>query len=705
MAAIGKPCGQLSAPLYGGKWVPPLSYQVIARKWRPQSFEEVSGQGHVTRALRNAIRSGRIPHAILFTGPRGVGKTTLARLVARCLNCEKGPTDTPCGVCPSCVEIAESRSTDVQEVDAASRTGVDDIREIIESIRYAAAPGRHRIFIIDEVHMLSTAAFNALLKTLEEPPPRSLFIFATTNPEKIPFTVLSRCQRHDLRRIALATVSERLAEICRAEGIAISPKSLSAIAREGEGSMRDAQTLLDQIVAYGGQQVGDEVVAEILDLVDRNVLKGILEACIDGDPRRALEQVVTATAGGSEPARIAEALLELLRDLTVLQIAPDAEGIFEGTDEERSELRQLGARCEPARLRRMFRALMREIEDLSFAPKPSAVLELAVIRLATMPAGDDVEKLLSRLDALERRLASSDRPSPATTALLTPSATPGATPRAAPGTASASGAGLREVPRDMRATPPSKPTPARDGPRPKTEAAAPRARKGPDPKPSVREEPDEPDGFDSPPADGGLGVGSSAAAHSPTPTPQQEEPFDASLPDSEDWADSEIGADSGNGADSEDAVDPGSEAEPGYELELGAVATTSAKRAPPSALFDRLRAKALELDRARYASLEHAECLAVADDRMRLSVATGFHAERVRARGSDLERIAKDLFGRPIRIEVELQAVKTQAEESAESRERSRRRRQQALNSEPVNLAIEILDAEIVEIRPLGDSR
>ena len=382
-----------------------MSYQVIARKWRPQSFDEVSGQGHVTRALANAIRSGRIPHALLFTGPRGVGKTTLARLVARCLNCEKGPTDTPCGVCPSCVEITESRSTDVQEIDAASRTGVDDVREIIESIRYAAAPGRHRIFIVDEVHMLSTPAFNALLKTLEEPPPRSLFIFATTNPEKIPFTVLSRCQRHDLRRIASSTVSERLAEICRVEGIAISPKSLAAIARGGEGSMRDAQTLLDQIVAYGGQTIRDEVVAEILDLVDHNVLAGIVEACIDGDPRRALEQVAIAMAGGSEPGRIAEALLELLRDLTVLQIAPDAEAVFEGTDEERAELRQLAGRCEVARLRRMFRALVREIEDLAFAPRPSAVLEMAVIRLATMPAGDDVEKLLARLDALERKLA------------------------------------------------------------------------------------------------------------------------------------------------------------------------------------------------------------------------------------------------------------------------------------------------------------
>jgi len=643
-----------------------LSYQVIARKWRPQSFEEVSGQGHVTRALRNAIRSGRIPHALLFTGPRGVGKTTLARLVARCLNCEKGPTDTPCGVCPACLEITEGRSTDVQEIDAASRTGVDDVREIIESIRYAASPGRHRIFIVDEVHMLSTPAFNALLKTLEEPPPRSLFIFATTNPEKIPFTVLSRCQRHDLRRIALATVSERLAEICRAEGIAISPKSLAAIAREGEGSMRDAQTLLDQIVAYGGQQIGDDVVAELLDLVDRNVLRAIVVACIAGDARDALAHVATALSGGSEAGRVAEALLELLRDLVVLRLAPDAEGLVEGTDEERAELAALAARSEPARLRRMFRALVREIEDLSFAPKPSAVLEMAVIRLATLPAGDDVEKLLGRLDALERRLAAAG-------------AGAGLGSGGAAGAATAPREPLREGPRPTaREASPLPPRGARPAPggnrsapssgpsrdQPRSEPAAPRTKSG--------REPEEPDGFDGPPAPDPI-----EAAFDGPPLPAA-------------FGDDRI----------EEAIVAGDD-----DFDAAPDAGGTVGPATPARIFDRLRARALEQDRARHASLEHAECVALLGDRMRLRVATAFHAERVRARTAELEAIAQPLFGRAIRIEVEQEAAKTQAEESADSRERSRRRRQEALNSEPVNLAIEILAAEIVEIRPLGEER
>jgi DNA polymerase-3 subunit gamma/tau len=387
-----------------------LSYQVLARKWRPQRFDEIYGQSHVTSALRSAIRLGRVPHALLLTGPRGVGKTTIARLLARCLNCEKGPTDTPCGTCASCLEIASGASTDVQEIDAASRTSVDDVRELIEAIRYAPSPGKHRIFVVDEVHMLSTPAFNALLKTLEEPPPRSLFVFATTNPEKIPFTVVSRCQRHDLRRLPTDEIAARLREIVAAEDVKISPTSLLAVARAGDGSLRDALTLLDQIIASGGTEVDDARVAAVLDLVDRRLLVGILAACVDGKPDAVLAACAHAADSGIDARRLSGELLQSLRDLVVLRVAPDAAGLVDASDADLAELRALAERIEEARLRRMFRALLREQEDLAWAPQPFAVLEMALVRLATMPAGDDVAMLLARIDALEKRLSAEAGP-------------------------------------------------------------------------------------------------------------------------------------------------------------------------------------------------------------------------------------------------------------------------------------------------------
>jgi DNA polymerase-3 subunit gamma/tau len=387
-----------------------MSYQVLARKWRPQGFDDVSGQEHVTRALRNAIATGRVPHAVLLCGPRGVGKTTIARILARCLNCEKGPTDTPCGVCSSCTEIAAGTSTDVQEIDAASRTSVDDVRELIESIRYAPSPGKHRIYVVDEVHMLSVPAFNALLKTLEEPPPRSLFVFATTNPEKIPFTVTSRCQRYDLRRLPTPEIAARLGQVAQSEGVTISARNLQTLARESQGSLRDGLTLLDQVIAVGGTEVDDERVAQLLDLVDRHVLVELTAACIDADPARALTTLARAAALGIEPKKLGSALLGVLRDLVVLRIAPAAPELVEGSDAELDELRALAERSDPARVRRLFRALLREQEDLAWAPEPMAVLEMAVVRLATTASGDDVAALLTRLDALERRLAAGGSP-------------------------------------------------------------------------------------------------------------------------------------------------------------------------------------------------------------------------------------------------------------------------------------------------------
>jgi len=387
-----------------------LSYQVLARKWRPTSFEEVAGQAHVTTALRNAIQTDRIPHAILLSGPRGVGKTTIARLLARALNCEKGPTPEPCGTCSFCEEISEGRSTDVQEIDAASRTSVDDVREIIESIRYAPTPGKWRIYVVDEVHMLSTAAFNALLKTLEEPPPRSLFVLATTNPEKIPYTVISRCQRHDLRRLPAAEVIARLQEIADAEGIRLSEGSLLSLAREGEGSLRDSLTLLDQLVAVGGNEPSDEQVAQILDLIDRRILTAIVTACIESDPAGALAAAGRAAEAGIDAKRLGSALVRLLRDLTVLRVAPEQPDLVEGSDAEIAEMRALAEKAEPARLRRMFRALVREQEDLTWAPEPFAVLEMALVRLATLASGEDAAALMGRLAALEQQLAGGGRP-------------------------------------------------------------------------------------------------------------------------------------------------------------------------------------------------------------------------------------------------------------------------------------------------------
>ncbi|MGA8892414.1 MAG: DNA polymerase III subunit gamma/tau, partial [Anaeromyxobacteraceae bacterium] len=245
-----------------------MGYLVLARKYRPQTFGEMSGQEHVVRTLSNALARGRLAHAFLFTGPRGVGKTTAARLVAKAVNCEKGPTATPCGTCAACVEITEGRSVDVIEIDAASNNGVDNVRDIVEGVKYRPARDPYKVFVVDEVHMLSTGAFNALLKTLEEPPPHVLFVLATTDVHKVPETIVSRCQRFDFRRLDLRQIADQLGKVAAAEGMSLSPASLALVARAAEGGMRDALSLLDRVRAACGDTPADDAVAEALGVVD-----------------------------------------------------------------------------------------------------------------------------------------------------------------------------------------------------------------------------------------------------------------------------------------------------------------------------------------------------------------------------------------------------------------------------------------------------
>lgn len=382
-----------------------MSYLVIARKWRPQSFDELIGQEHVSRTLSNAIKSNRVHHAFLFTGVRGIGKTTAARVLAKALNCETGPTPTPCNQCNNCKEITSGNCIDVLEIDGASNTGVDDVREIIDNVRYQPAKCRFKIYIIDEVHMLSTSAFNALLKTLEEPPAHVKFIFATTDPHKVPHTIHSRCQRYDFKRIPYRLIVEHLAHIATSEGIDVSERALFAIAREGEGSMRDAQSLFDQVLAYAGKQIKDEDVSAALGLADRNLIYAVGAAIVGRDPTRAVELLNDLHLYGYDMRRFARELLEHFRNLAVARLVPDGSLFEDLPREEVKQLQEQAGKLSGEDSDRAFRLLLAAETDVTRATSPKLVLEMLLIKLATLTPVRSIESLLSKLDALERRLA------------------------------------------------------------------------------------------------------------------------------------------------------------------------------------------------------------------------------------------------------------------------------------------------------------
>jgi DNA polymerase-3 subunit gamma/tau len=378
-----------------------MSYLVLARKWRPQRFDEVVGQQHVTRTLRNAIEMDRVAHAFLFAGVRGVGKTSLARILAKSLNCQDGPTVDPCGECESCRSVTGGTAVDVIEIDGASNNSVDDVRDLRETVPYRPQLGRFKIYVIDEVHMLSVSAFNALLKTLEEPPPHVKFIFATTEPHKIPTTILSRCQRYDFRRIPTAAIVERIRQILADEGIEADAGALSIIGREAEGSMRDALSILDQVLASGVESISAEVVTDLLGVVARQVFYDLSAALLAGDPRRCLEVIREVDLQGFDIPTFARGLLEHLRNLVVAGVCGDDQTVLDLPDEEARELRAQAAEVGGDTLHRLFKHFSEAYDEIARSSHPRILLETTLARLADRGALLPAAELIERLERLE----------------------------------------------------------------------------------------------------------------------------------------------------------------------------------------------------------------------------------------------------------------------------------------------------------------
>jgi DNA polymerase-3 subunit gamma/tau len=379
---------------------PATPYRVLARKYRPVDFTTLVGQEAMVRTLRNAIATGRIAHAFMLTGVRGVGKTTTARIIARALNCvgpdgTGGPTVDPCGVCDNCKAITEDRHVDVIEMDAASRTGIDDVRELIEGVRYRPVSARYKVYIIDEVHMLSEKAFNALLKTLEEPPPHVKFLFATTEIRKVPVTVLSRCQRFDLKRVPQETLVEHFGKIAQAEKVEISPEALTLLARAADGSVRDGLSMLDQAIAHGGGVVDAAQVRDMLGLADRSRVLELFEKVMRGDAPAVVSALGEMHDSGADPVVVLQDLLELTHWVTRLKVAPDAAAST--ADSERVHGLAMAGKLSMASLTRAWTLLLKGLQETLAAPSPLRAAEMALIRLcyvADLPSPGDAIKML-----------------------------------------------------------------------------------------------------------------------------------------------------------------------------------------------------------------------------------------------------------------------------------------------------------------------
>ena len=381
-----------------------MEYRVLARKCRPQVFEDVLGQDHVVRTLQNAITQQRIAHAFLFSGPRGVGKTSVARILAKALNCESGPAPVPCNRCVHCLEITNGNAIDVREIDGASNRGIDEIRELRENVKFVPASCRYKIYIIDEVHMLTREAFNALLKTLEEPPAHVIFIFATTETQKVPATILSRCQCFDFRRIALRQIAQNLKNIAVSDGIRVSDGALSWIAEAGDGSLRDAQSIFDQVISYAGDEIADSAVEEILGRSDRRYLFSLSEAVLARDAGRCLKIIDDAYYAGLDMRYFFQTLLGHFRNLLFTGIAGGKGDLFELPAEEADKLKGQADGQSTDTLQRYLEILMSEEENVRRSQNPRLNLEAVLCRMAFLEPLIPIESVITRMEGLESRL-------------------------------------------------------------------------------------------------------------------------------------------------------------------------------------------------------------------------------------------------------------------------------------------------------------
>ena len=643
-----------------------MSYLVLARKYRPQTFEDVVEQAHVTRTLINAIRSDRVAHAILFSGPRGTGKTTIARILAKAMNCEKGPLPVPCNACTSCREITGGNAVDVFEIDGASNNGVDHIRDLRDNVKYMPAHSRYKIYIIDEVHMLSTPAFNALLKTLEEPPAHILFMFATTEPHKIPITILSRCQQHHLRRINPEDVARHMGTLCRREGVAIPDESLSLIARETGGSMRDALSLLDQVMTCSEGEITHEGVLNILGVADREVMFRITESIFSGNVPDILDVIDDVYQRGHDIKAFFGTLMTHFRNLWVVKTVKNAARLMDLPAGEIERMAALVQNVSEVYLSQILDAFTREESVVKFANQPRLALEMAFIRLFQIKPALPIETLIEKLDDLARRVETHPSNAPGRPYPAAPQVREPGPPAMAPPPASAG-------PETARSTPPASSVSAAEALTPEfrepeaPEAPSPGPENAPPPAPPTETAPERQTEATRPRETGHGPEGETPPVPMPAPAappePPEDAPAECRLPD----------------PSADNAYHPNDALEATWEKLTSLVCGRS------SALGSYLTRTTLER---------------IGDGEIEIAVqGSAFNLKQLQKKQDILQEAAQAFFGRSCRVMFRIN--ETGEDPRQEKIDQANTIRQDALNHPVVEAAMEIFEGKVVDIKIL----